>query len=244
MIEAVFISDLHLHPNRKDIELLFAQFIAWARHVAVKKIYILGDFFHAWAGDDALDEWSRGIARQLFELSQQGVTLFYLHGNRDFLLGKQFAALANLTFLKDSSLIYLDEQPVLLSHGDRYCTKDVSHQYFRLLTRNTLFTKLFLCLPLSYRLKLVNKIRQKSQENTYKTTEIMDVVDASIIKNMKKYKVFSLIHGHTHKPGVTSYSAQGQSLQRYVLSDWDAIPSVLCYDKAMGIYFNQSWCKG
>lgn len=241
MIEAVFISDLHLHPERTDIESLFTQFILWAKHAAVKKIYILGDFFHAWAGDDAFDEWSISIAKQLSELSQQGIEIFYMHGNRDFLLGKHFAALANTTILSDPSVIYLGDKRVLLAHGDAYCTKDKSHQYFRFLTRNRFFSWFFLGIPLAYRLALVNKVRNKSENNTNKATEIMDVTNDSVIECMKKHGVYFLIHGHTHKPGITKYDDNENHLQRYVLSDWDAIPSILCYDRTMGLFYNQNW---
>lgn len=236
MIDVVFISDLHLHPDDEGILNRFNDFIAWAQG-SVKSIYILGDFFHAWAGDDSLNDWSRSVALKLYNLKKQGISLFYMHGNRDFLLGKTFAALAGWKVLSDPVIIELDEERVLLSHGDRYCTKDLSHQRFRVLTRNSLFTKLFLYLPLAFRQKLVNKVRDISLSNQTKSMEQMDVVEDAIIQHMQKYRVFTLIHGHTHKSGLTTYRSASQELKRYVLSDWDDIPKFLCYDRTKGLYF-------
>ncbi|MGL5742828.1 MAG: UDP-2,3-diacylglucosamine diphosphatase [Legionella sp.] len=236
MIEAVFISDLHLHPDDQVIQERFNQFIEWANGY-VKTVYILGDFFHVWAGDDAMDAWSEAIAQQLLSIKQQGVQVYYMHGNRDFLLGKAFAHRAGLIFLKEPAIIQLNQEKVLLVHGDRYCTKDKSHQRFRLFTRNKLFSTLFLKLPFSYRDRLVNQVRQHSQMNQGKTTEEMDVVADSVIQHMLYFKVSTLIHGHTHKPGITTYEEYTQKLKRYVLSDWDDTPQLLCYDNTKGIYF-------
>lgn len=236
MIEAVFISDLHLHPENKDIEARFIQFIEWAKR-SVKNIYILGDFFHVWAGDDAIDEWSTKIAQQLSSLKKQGINLFYMHGNRDFLLGKTFAKLAEWTILNEPTIIHLNGKIVLLAHGDRYCTKDITHQRFRLLTRNYIFSALFLKLPLKFRNILVNKVRYQSQINQKKTKEEMDVVLESVTKHMLEHKATELIHGHTHKPGSTTYRNYPYELTRYVLSDWDDKPNLLCYDDAKGFYF-------
>lgn len=236
MIEVVFISDLHLHPDRKDITERFNQFIAWAQD-SVKNIYILGDFFHAWAGDDSIDAWSRGIAKRLFALKKQGINLFFMHGNRDFLLGEHFAKLAGWTVLAEPTLLQLDNQKILLVHGDRYCTKDRAHQWFRLCTRNKLFAGLFLSLPLKYRTILVHQVRKRSQMNHDKPKEIMDVVVSSVIKHMERYQVKVLIHGHTHKPGLSIYQHKTQALQRFVLSDWDDNPQILCYDITKGFNF-------
>lgn len=239
MIDAVFISDLHLHPDDKNILARFNDFIIWAR-ASVKTIYILGDFFHAWAGDDSINDWSVNIAKELHSLSAAGISLYYMHGNRDFLLGDVFAQLAGWKILHEPTIIQLGQEKVLLVHGDRYCTKDKPHQRFRLLTRNKLFTTLFLSLPLSYRERLVNKVRTLSQSNNTKSMEEMDVVPEAVIKHMSHYKITTLIHGHTHKPGLTTYTNNSQELKRYVLSDWDDIPKILCYDHTKGVYFTQS----
>ncbi|MBI2786439.1 MAG: UDP-2,3-diacylglucosamine diphosphatase [Legionella longbeachae] len=236
MINAVFISDLHLHPEDQDIQERFEKFLAWAKH-SVKNIYILGDFFHVWAGDDSINEWSNQIACQLNTLKRQGINLYYMHGNRDFLLGKYFAQRADWTILSEPSIIQLDEEKILLAHGDRYCTKDLAHQWFRLLTRNRFFSGLFLRLPLKYREKLVKQVRHRSQMSQNKSIEKMDVVAPSVIQHMVHYQVRQLIHGHTHKPGLTTYQNNNQELKRYVLSDWDDRPHLLCYDNTKGFYF-------
>ncbi|PWY55296.1 UDP-2,3-diacylglucosamine diphosphatase [Legionella qingyii] len=236
MIEAVFISDLHLHPDDQAIQERFNQFIEWAR-VSVKNVYILGDFFHAWAGDDTVDEWSTVIARQLYSLKIQGINLFYMHGNRDFLLGKAFAHMAGWTILSEPTVIQLGQEKILLVHGDRYCTKDRAHQRFRFLTRNRIFSTLFLSLPLKYRNRLVNQVRYRSQMNQSKSIEEMDVVAEVVIDHMLYYQVSQLIHGHTHKFGMTTHQKNSQKLKRYVLSDWDDKPQLLCYDNTKGLYF-------
>ena len=236
-LEAVFISDLHLHPQDSAIKERFDSFIAWATSSAVKSIYILGDFFHVWAGDDSIDEWSIGIAEQLSGLSKLGISLYFMHGNRDFLLGKNFAKRAGWTILPEPTVVQLGKEKILLVHGDRYCTKDKAHKRFRALTRNFWFPKLFLSLPLSYRVKLVNKVRQLSQENQSKSIEEMNVDSTTLIKHMNRLQVQTLIHGHTHKPGLTIYKELGKELKHYVLSDWDDSPKILCYYNTNGIKF-------
>ncbi|KTD35580.1 UDP-2,3-diacylglucosamine hydrolase [Legionella moravica] len=239
MLEAVFISDLHLHPQDVAIQERFNHFLDWAR-TSVKKIYILGDFFHAWAGDDSVNEWSKGIASQLFELTQRGISIDYMCGNRDFLLGKQFARLTGWTILHEPTVIELGGERILLSHGDRYCTNDVGHQRLRRLTRNRFFTLFFLSLSLKFRERIVSKVRTISSRKQYKPMDEMDVVTEAVLKHMKQHQVRILIHGHTHKPGLTQYQNQLLEMQRFVLSDWDDTPQVLCYDNTKGFYFTQT----
>ncbi|MDP3268953.1 MAG: UDP-2,3-diacylglucosamine diphosphatase [Legionella sp.] len=236
MIDVVFISDLHLHPEDKEIQNRFNAFIEWAK-VSTKEVYILGDFFHAWAGDDSLDQWSSEVAQQIRDLVDLGINVYYMHGNRDFLLGSGFANRAGWKILKEPKIIQLGSEPVLLVHGDGYCTNDISHQRFRRLTRNKLFITLFLALPLGYRQKLVNNVRSRSMNDKTKSTEEMNVVDSAVLKDMNRKKVTTLIHGHTHLPGLTKYTHKNQELRRYVLSDWDDTPQLLCYDNTKGLYF-------
>lgn len=238
MLEAVFISDLHLHPQQPLITLRFNRLIEWVAANA-PKLYILGDFFHMWAGDDMRDAWSLKIIEKLRWLAEQGVSIYFMHGNRDFLLGKTFAKLAQVQLLADPTLINLGEQTVLLSHGDRYCLLDKAHQRFRRLTRNRLFKMIFLLLPLAFRLKLVNHVRTTSQNNRTKPAWSMDVVPEALIQQMKQYKTQSIIHGHTHQPGSTTYMSQGQKFTQWVLSDWDDIPQILCYYSSKGFQLEQ-----
>lgn len=236
MLDAVFISDLHLHPDDKDIQERFNTFIKWARN-SVKKIYILGDFFHAWAGDDSINEWSKAIAQQLYGLTQNNTSIYFMHGNRDFLLGKKYAQLAGWTTLPEPTLIELGGEQILLVHGDRYCTKDRGHQRLRILTRNRLFTMLFLSCSLKFREQLVNKVRTISANKQNKPVEEMDVVADAVIEHMSKFQISTLIHGHTHRPGITKYDKGSKELTRFVLSDWDDTPQLLCYDNTKGFYF-------
>ncbi len=236
MTDIVFISDLHLNPDQPEVTAKFEQFLHWAAH-SVKVIYILGDFFHAWPGDDAIDTWCKEIAKKIKRLKSQGVSVYYLHGNRDFLLDKGFAELTGWTMLTEPALIDVGQEKVLLMHGDSYCTKDTSHQRFRRLTRNALFKKLFLLLPFHIRSRLVQTVRRHSQSNTRKPADMMDVVEDAFLKHMQKLKVHTLIHGHTHKPDLHYYESMGHVFKRYVLSDWDDMPSILCYDVSNGFNF-------
>ena len=236
MIEAVFISDLHLHPDEAAITERFHRFTQWAS-THTRAVYILGDFFHVWPGDDALDDWSRSIANQLAGLRRLGIALYFMPGNRDFLLGDAFAALAGVTLLTEPAIITLGDERVLLVHGDRYCTLDKGHQWLRRLTRNRVFPWLFLRLPLAFRQHLVNTVRQKSQSNRSKPPAQMDVVATTLLNHMKAMDVHVLIHGHTHKPGLTTHLDEAHTFRQYVLSDWDDNPLILCYYKASGFCF-------
>lgn len=235
MLDAVFISDLHLHPDETQISARFNAFIDWAA-ANTRTLYILGDFFHAWAGDDGLERWSQTIAQRLNWLSQHNVKIYYIHGNRDFLVGKQFATMAGMEILSEPAIIALDSN-VMLVHGDRYCTKDRAHQWFRRLTRNGWFIKVFLHLPLSLRNRLVNKVRQHSQNNKKKDVLAMDVVEVTMLTHMQQHNIGILIHGHTHKPGLRNYEYNKNKYSQYVLSDWDNSPQLLCYDKTNGFNY-------
>lgn len=238
MNEAVFISDLHLHPEETIITERFNQFIHWAA-TNTRSVYILGDFFHVWPGDDALNTWSSAIAERLAWLVAQGVAVYFMPGNRDFLLGTRFAKKAEVTALTEPAFIKLGDERVMLVHGDRYCTQDKGHIWLRRLTRNRLFPRLFLRLPYTFRDGLVNKVRQSSQNNRRKPTSIMDVVPSSLLAHMQQSNVCILVHGHTHKPGLTNYEHKGCSYRQYVLSDWDDNPVLMCYDKSTGFYFDR-----
>ncbi len=238
MIDAAFISDLHLHPDEAAITERFNRFISWAA-TNTRAVYILGDFFHVWTGDDAIDEWSSSIVERLAWLVSQGVTVYFMPGNRDFLLGDRFAKRANVIKLTEPTMITLGNERVLLVHGDRYCTLDKGHQWLRRLTRNRIFPMIFLRLPLSIRAGLVNKVRASSQANRSKPASQMDVVIADMLNHMQQLDVTILVHGHTHKPGLTTHDYQGTSYRQYVLSDWDDNPLIMCYDNSMGLYFTQ-----
>ena len=236
MLQSVFISDLHLNPDEPAITARFYAFLNW---VVTQKadVYILGDFFHAWAGDDAMDEWAIGIARTIKSVAEQGICFFFMAGNRDFLIGDAYLKLAGMKKLTEPVVIEL-EQSVLLAHGDRYCTLDKSHQRFRKLTRNPVFRWLFLKIPVSLRVKMVGKVRQTSKAKAYDPEKMRAIPDA-LIRHMRKFQAFCVIHGHTHRFAENAYESNGDIYKQFILSDWDDIPHILCYDKTMGLYFTQ-----
>ncbi len=237
MIQAVFIADLHLHPQRPDIQRRFECFITWAL-TSTQSVYILGDFLHAWAGDDLQDAWSSNIARTLLRLKQHGIQTYYMHGNRDFLLGEAFAQQAGLVMLPDPTVIQLHATPILLSHGDRYCTRDQSHQWLRRCTRNRVFKRFFLSLPCAYRRRIVAAMRHRSM-HAQKSSSNLAVTPAACLRHLRQNQAKILVHGHTHQPGLSEYTTKANSYQRYVLSDWDDHPVILCYNKAKGFYFER-----
>lgn len=233
MIDAVFISDLHLHPQMPEISERFTRFVNWAA-LNTKTVYILGDFFHMWVGDDVQEAWSESIAAQLSWLVTQGVQLYFMHGNRDFLLGQKFADRIPMTILSDPSIIDLQGESILLTHGDRYCTADRSHQWLRRFTRNRLFTTLFQWIPYAVRRRLVSRVREHSRDNQCKPLWKMAIVPKAMIAHMDKFHVKTVIHGHIHQPGLTTHTG---NYQQYVLSDWDDAPQVLCYYRSKGFCF-------
>lgn len=237
MISAVFISDLHLHPEMPTITERFYAFINWAI-VHARSVYILGDFFHVWPGDDALDVWSEGIAQKLAVFSEHQIPVYLMAGNRDFLLGKRFARLARIQILKEPAVVECGGQRVLLVHGDRYCLRDKRHQWLRRVTRNGWFPKFFLRIPKTIRFKLVNQVRAQSQKGRYHPEDArFDVVLKAMLEEMRLLSARVLIHGHTHKPGLTLHDHRGEPYSQFVLSDWDDTPLLLCYDRSKGFYF-------
>ncbi|MDF1757244.1 MAG: UDP-2,3-diacylglucosamine diphosphatase [Legionellaceae bacterium] len=235
--DAMFIADLHLHPEMPEITNKFFSFISWAAH-RTKSLYILGDFLHVWPGDDAMDDWSNEIASRLAWLSGQGVKVFYMAGNRDFLLGRKFLTKAKMQEIKESTVIKLGGIRVLLVHGDRYCTKDRSHQYLRRLTRNSLFKLLFLKTPYAFRRKIVNTVRQYSQNSRKKPSNNMLVVPSVIAKHLRRFDAKHVIHGHTHLPGLTTHADERGEFYQYVLSDWDENPLIMCYNNTKKFHYS------
>lgn len=237
MNEAVFISDLHLSPLHPEITERFKAWVEWALF-HTRKVYILGDFFHAWSGDDTFDEWSGSIAEELARFADQNIPVYFMHGNRDFLLGNQFKKLAKIQYIQEPYCFKLNSMKVLLVHGDRYCTLDKQHQWFRCLTRNKGFIRLFLCLPRSLRLQLVEQTRKQSRKHQSQIyRQAMEVVQSSLETHVKQLEVDVVIHGHTHQPKMIQYP----KFKHIILSDWEEIPPILCYDHSKGFYFNLNW---
>lgn len=239
--EAVFISDLHLHRENKVLQVRFDAFIEWIAF-KTKALYILGDFFHAWAGDDSGSDWSESIASRLAALTRQGIKVFFMPGNRDFLLGKRFAKSANIVLLTDPSVLYLEGQKLVLSHGDRYCKQDRMHQLLIKITRNRVFIRLFLALPLGLRKAMVEGVRGYSLRNTpQKDPAIFKITLKSLIQHLKTLKVNTIIHGHIHQPKCCIHRVKTQAFKQFVLSDWDDKPAILIYNKSDGFKFLKFW---
>lgn len=220
-MSVLFISDLHLEVERPDITRAFLHFLA-TRARSAEALYILGDFFEAWIGDDGMDEFQHSIARALRELADSGTRIYLMHGNRDFLIGKAFCREARCTLLRDPSLIDLGGEKILLMHGDSLCTLDAAYMKLRRWLRNPLSLFILRNLPLATRRKLARKLRKESRAQTrMKASEIVDVTPAEVERIMRDKGVRILIHGHTHRPAVHELDIDGRSARRIVLGDWD-----------------------
>lgn len=228
----LFISDLHLEPARPAVTALFLDFLARRAHQA-EALYILGDLFEAWLGDDDTAAPSGAVAAALRTLAAQGIPVYFLHGNRDFLLGADFATISGMRLLPESVVIRLAGEPVLLLHGDTLCTDDADYQAFRAQVRDPAWQAQILALPLSQRRHLASQLRETSQQATrYKAAAITDVNPTAVDAALRVHGVVRLIHGHTHRPAIHSWRLDGQTARRAVLSDWQEQGSVLVCDAA------------
>lgn len=217
----LLISDLHLEQQRPDITRAFVHFLQ-TRARQAEALYILGDFFEVWVGDDAMGPFQHEIASALRALADSGTRLYLMHGNRDFMLGQGFCQLAGCTLLSDPCRVSFNGEPVLLMHGDSLCTSDAAYMRMRRLLRNPLSLWLLRHLPLAKRHALARKLRKESQLQTrQKAASIIDVTPSEVPRLMSKYGVRTLIHGHTHRPASHTLEVNGQSAQRIVLGDWD-----------------------
>jgi UDP-2,3-diacylglucosamine hydrolase len=230
---AVFlISDLHLCDARPDINRVFFEFLRGEARDA-DALYILGDLFEYWAGDDDLgDPFNHSVAAALAEYSRSGIPLKFMHGNRDFLLDGQFAKDCGGTLLEDPHALDLFGTPTVLMHGDTLCTDDVDYQTFRLQVRNPGWQKGFLALPLEQRKRQIEAVRQTSEsEKMRKAPEIMDVNQAAVEDALRKHAYPRLIHGHTHRPARHVHRVDGRTCERWVLADWYRSGSYLRCDE-------------
>lgn len=224
----LFISDLHLCDERPEITTLFLDFLgSRARHA--EALYILGDFFEYWIGDDAIDQPGvRPIVTGLRTLTATGVAVHVMHGNRDFLIGDGFARATGCRLLHDPTRIDLYGTPTLLTHGDALCTDDVEYMGFRALVRSADWQQTFLRKSVAEREAVVRQYREHSRRSTAaKQPEIMDVAPSAVAATLRAHRVFHLIHGHTHRPGEHQFTLDGQTARRVVLGDWYEQGSVL-----------------
>lgn len=220
-MRTLLISDLHLQEERPDITRAFLYFLDTEARSA-DALYILGDFFEVWVGDDAITPFQHEVACALRQLSERGVALFLMHGNRDFLLGRGFCRLAGCTLLQDPSIVELAGRRVLLMHGDTLCTRDEAYMRLRRWLRNPLTLFVLRHLPLSVRLKLARQLRNQSRASTrLKAADIVDVTPVEVEDALRKARVPLLIHGHTHRPAVHAVQLGDACAERIVLGDWE-----------------------
>ncbi len=223
----LFIADLHLSESEPAIT---AGFLAFLQREAVNAsaLYILGDLFEFWIGDDESSELHDTVAKALAALHDRGVPCYFIHGNRDFLIGQRYAARCKMTLLPEKQIVDVYGTPVLILHGDTLCTDDPGYLRFRRYMHNRLIQRAFLCLPLCLRLKIASRLRRQSTlSNRVKSQLMMDVNQLAVISDMKKHGVLHMVHGHTHRPAVHDMTIKGEQSQRVVLGAWHTQGSVL-----------------
>lgn len=226
----LLISDLHLDTQRPHIVDLFTDLLAGEGRRA-QALYILGDLFEAWIGDDDDAALPARIASATRALSDSGVPVYFMHGNRDFLLGADYAARAGITLLADPTVVELGDERTLLMHGDTLCTDDVEYLKFRALVRDPNWQRQFLARPLAERRAFAAQARGESRTHTAAAKpEIMDVTQTAVEETMREHGVRRLIHGHTHRPATHRFHLDGQTAERIVLGDWYEQDSVLRLD--------------
>ena len=228
--KTLFISDLHLEENRPDITAIFLKLLKNCDS-GVDRLYILGDLFETWIGDDDDAPFHRSIIQALHAATANGLAIYLMVGNRDFLIGKKFLAETGCLLLPDETKIDLYGTPVLLMHGDTLCTQDVAYLKWRRITTNPLVRAFFLFLPLSIRRNIAAKARTKSAAHTHSANlEIMDVTQAEVERVMQVHNVKVLIHGHTHRPAFYEFMLDGHPATRIVLDAWHEHGSVLIWN--------------
>ncbi|MBK5072354.1 UDP-2,3-diacylglucosamine diphosphatase [Budviciaceae bacterium CWB-B4] len=223
----LFIADLHLSDNEPAIT---AGFLAFLQREAVHAdaLYILGDLFEFWIGDDDPNELHDIVAQALAELHDKGVPCYFIHGNRDFLIGKDFAKRSKMVLLPEECVIDVYGQKVLILHGDTLCIDDPGYLRFRRYIRNPIIQRIFLSMPLFLRQKIAGKLRRQSKRsNRTKSSLMMDVNPLAVIKALKDHQVIHMIHGHTHRPAIHDMTIGGRLSQRAVLGAWHENGSVL-----------------
>lgn len=223
----LFISDLHLDDRRPESTEWLLDFL---RDEAVRAdaLYILGDLFEYWLGDDVKSTCGEQVAEALSRLDDKGVPVYFQHGNRDFLIREAYAERAGMTLLPEEIVVDLYGEDVLLMHGDSMCTDDIPYQQFRTLVRNKAWQDDFLSKSPAERLQVAMQARDASAEHKGNTSmDIMDVNADQVLSALARHEVSKMIHGHTHRPAIHDFEADGEAAQRIVLGDWYARPSVL-----------------
>ena len=232
MADILFISDLHLAPERPEIIELYLKFLD-DKAAAARQLYILGDFVEYWLGDDDEAVGLQPVFTKMRQLAQQGLKIFLMHGNRDFLMGHQLAQRCGCQLLDDPSLINFDGTQVLLMHGDTLCTDDVEYQKLRVMLRDPQWQAEFLAKPLAERMLMEKALREKSEQETQKKSqEIMDVNADAVNQAFQQHDVTLMIHGHTHRPDIHQITLDNINVTRIVLGDWYTKGSYLAFNNA------------
>lgn len=216
----LFISDIHLQSDSPLLADRFRSFFAGLEsHVTA--VYILGDLFEMWIGDDAVDSFSQQIIDILHQASRRGIALYFQHGNRDFLISTVFATHSGCQLLPEEHVLQVNNQRVLLMHGDTLCEKDVGYQRARKWFHSPWIQRIFLSLPLTWRRSVARRLRQTSKEYTHQQrSDIMDVTQEAVDRVMRKHQADVLIHGHTHREGIHTFVLDGKAGRRIVLPAW------------------------
>lgn len=218
-MQRFFIADIHLNDNEPVITTGFLHFLADLPDHC--ELYILGDLFDYWIGDDLTESLQDQVANALSALATRHITSYFVHGNRDFLLGHRYAKACQMTLLSDVNVLPVNQQNLLILHGDLLCTDDISYQNFRRKMHNKWLQRLFLMLPRFIRKNIATKLRNKSQQhNQHKAQYIMDVNQTAVIEMMTHYHADIMIHGHTHKPATHRFTLDTKPVERIVLGAW------------------------
>ena len=227
----LFISDLHLEAKRPEIGEQFLAFLAGPARDA-DALYVLGDLFEVWLGDDDPSPYYAQMKSAIRELADSGVPVFFMHGNRDFMIGGAFAAEAGVTLLSDPHPLELHGKKVLLSHGDALCTDDVEYQQVRVMTRNSEWQAMMMAKSIEERIAFALQSREKSMaRHATMDEEIADVNQDAVEQTIQEHGVDVLLHGHTHRPAVHSFHVGDRPVRRIVLGDWYEQGSMVEWDK-------------
>lgn len=234
-MNTLFIADIHLGNEHPEISQRFVEFLQ-QQAVAAEALYILGDLFEVWIGDNAVQPEHQAAIDALKLLTDTGTPVYVMHGNRDFLLGQQFEEMSGCQLIGDPLLIDLHGTPTLLMHGDSLCTDDNEYIQMRSQLRSPAWQQQFLGASIEQRLQVARQYRDESRSRSKgKSLEIMDVNTNAVTEIIREYDVTQLIHGHTHRPAVHDLKVDGQSAQRIVLGDW--------YSQNSSLHCDETGCR-
>ena len=234
-MSTLFISDLHLSAERENITKLFIAFLK-ERASHADALYILGDLFEVWPGDDIIQPDYQESITAIKQLSESGVPIFVMHGNRDFLMAERFSEVSGCTLIDDPSVIDLYGTPTLLMHGDTLCIDDIDYQKFRTMVRDPRWQTDFLSKSQEERLAITEKYREISKAAMAdKKMDIMDANQQAVESAMLEQNIQQLIHGHTHRPAIHDFEVNEKPMKRIVLGDW--------YEQGSVLLCNETGCQ-